>query len=425
MTFRFLHAADIHLDSPMLNLARYEDAPIDAFRGATRQALSNLVQLAIEEKVCFVLIAGDLYDGDCKDFNTPRWLRAKFEELRAADIRVLLIQGNHDAQSRMKKAFRLQLPDNVHLFPTNKPETVLIEELGVAVHGQGFATASIQDDMSADYPTPRQGFLNIGLLHTNCGSVEGHDNYAPSTVKALTAKGYDYWALGHIHKRQLIRETDPWIVYPGNIQGRHINEEGRKGCTLVTVEDGRIIDVDHRVLDVVRWMRCNVDATGCEDPGAVLAAVGNTIESILSEVDDRSLAIRVQVTGSTEAHFHLASYSAHWQTQLLHDTVDRFDDRVWVEKTEFHTRVDVDFDVLAARDDSLGELLRGIRDMDSMEAALIEVRSDLDEMLKRLPADPRTVDTRVDLDDPDQLLAVFADVKDILMPRLLQSGVSP
>ena len=425
MKHKFIHAADIHLDSPMLNLKRYEDAPVEAFRSATRQALDKLVQLAIEEDARFVLIAGDLYDGDCKDFNTPRWLRAKFEELKTAGIRVLLIQGNHDAQSRMKKAFRVQLPDNVHLFSTKKPESVLIEELGVAVHGQGFATATISDDMSANYPAPRPGYLNIGLLHTNCGSAEGHDNYAPSTVEGLTARGYDYWALGHIHKRQLIRESGPWIVYPGNIQGRHINEEGRKGCTLVTVEDGRIIGVDHRDLDLVRWMRCNVDASGCEDPGAVLAAVGNAIATTLSKADDRSLAVRILVTGSTEAHFQLASYSQHWQAQLLHEIVDRFDDRVWVERIEFRTRVAMDLDVLAARDDALGELLRGIRDVDSMEAALSEVRSDLDEMLKRLPADPRTVDSRINLDDPEQLQAVLSDVKDILMPRLLQSGVSP
>jgi len=425
MKFGFIHAADIHLDSPMLNLARYEDAPVDAFRGATRQALSNLVQLAIEEEARFVLIAGDLYDGDCRDFNTPRWLGAKFEELKTAGIRVLLIQGNHDAQSRMKKAFRLQLPDNVHLFSTKKPETVLLEELGVAVHGQGFALATISDDMSANYPAPRKGYLNIGLLHTNCGSAEGHDNYAPSTVEGLTAKGYDYWALGHIHKRQLIRESGPWIVYPGNIQGRHINEEGRKGCTLVTVDDGRIRAVEHRDLDLVRWMRCNVDAAGCADPNAVLAAVGDAIETILSEADDRSLAVRVRVTGSTEAHFQLASYSEHWQAQLLHDIVDRFNDRVWVEKTEFRTGGAVDLEILAARDDALGELLRGIRDVDSMEAALSEVRSDLDEMFKRLPADPRSDETRVDLDDPDQLQAVLSDIKDILMPRLLQTRVSP
>ena len=425
MTFRFLHVADIHLDSPLLNLARYEDAPVDAFRGATRQALDNLVQLAIEQEVQFVLIAGDLYDGDCRDFNTPRWLRKKMEALKAADVRVFVIQGNHDAQSRMKRAFRLQLPDNVYLFATNKPETVSIEKLQVAVHGQGFATASVTEDLSADYPTSRRGWLNIGLLHTNCGAVEGHDNYAPRTIEGLVAKGYEYWALGHIHKRKLIHESDPWIVYPGNIQGRHINEEGQKGCTLATVENGRIDRVEHRELDVVRWTRCHVDASGCADSGEVLTIVGNAIEDSLTCAEGRLLAVRLLVMGSTAAHFHLCSHPAHWQEELLHDIVDRFDDRVWLEKVELRTQASVDVNTLASRDDSLGELLRGIRDSDCFDVAMREVRSDLDEMLKILPTDPRSADDRIDLDAPNQLDAVLADVKNILVARLLQSGGPP
>ncbi len=425
MTFRFLHAADIHLDSPLLNLARYEDAPVEAFRGATRQALNNLVQLAIEEEVQFVLIAGDLYDGDCRDFNTPRWLRNKMEELKTAGASVFIIQGNHDAQSRMKKAFGLQLPDNVHLFATRGPETVSIDKLQVAVHGQGFATASVTEDLSAGYPASRRGWLNIGLLHTNCGAVEGHDNYAPSTTEGLVAKGYDYWALGHIHQRQVVHKHDPWIVYPGNIQGRHINEEGQKGCALVTVEDGRISSVEHRELDVVRWMRCHVDASGCADSGEVLTIVGDAIADSLARAEGRMLAVRLQVTGSTAAHFHLCSHPAHWQEELLHDIVDRFDDRVWLEKVELRTQASVDVDTLANRDDSLGELLRGIRDLDCFDVAMREVRSDLDEMRKILPTDPRCADDRIDLDAPNQLEAVLADVKDILVARLLQSGGPP
>ncbi len=425
MTFSFIHAADIHLDSPLVNLARYDGAPVEAFRSATRQALDNLVQLAIDEKARFILIAGDLYDGDCNDFNTPRWLRRKMEELKAADIRVFIVQGNHDAQSRMKKAFRLHLPDNVHSFPTNKPEAVPIEELQVVIHGQGFATESILNDLSIAYSPPRRGWINIGLLHTNCGAHEGHDNYAPSTIDSLAAKGYEYWALGHIHKHKILHECDPWIVYPGNIQGRHINEEGRKGCTLVTVEDGRIINVKHRDLDVVRWVRCNVDASGLTDPPAVMTAVCEAIADSLAGAENRMLAVRVEITGSSQAHFELSSYAPHWQEQLRDNVVDRFDERVWVEKAVFRTRAAVDLDALAVRNDSLGELLRGVRDLDAAGEALRDVRGDLDEMLKRLPADPRSPAARVDLDDPEQLLSAFADAKEMLVSRLLQSGGGP
>jgi len=422
--FRFLHAADIHLDSPLLNLARYEDAPIDAFRNATRQAFDNLVQVAIEERVAFVLIAGDLYDGDCRDFNTPRWFRNKMEELEASGVRAFVIQGNHDAESRMKTAFRLQLPDNVHLFGTNEPETVLIDDLQVALHGQGFATAAISEDLSAGYPAPRRGWLNIGMIHTNCGAVEGHDNYAPSSAEALVAKGYDYWALGHIHKRHVVHEAAPWIVYPGNIQGRHVNEEGAKGCTLVTVEGGRIAAVQHRELDVVRWERCDVDATDCRDAAEVLTSTGHAIQDALTRAEGRMLALRLRIVGTSASHFHLCSHAMHWQEQVQQELVDRFDDRVWLERVELRTRPAMDVDALAARDDSLGELLRGIRDMSSIEPALSAVRGELNDLLKIMPTDPRAVDMRIDLDNEEQTAAMLDDVKDVLVGRLLQSGAA-
>ena len=101
MNFKFLHAADLHLDSPLKRLARYEGAPVDELRSAPRAALRNLVSLAIEEKVDFVLIAGDLYDGDWKDYNTGLFLNQRLKELQSASIPVYLVKGNHDAESRI------------------------------------------------------------------------------------------------------------------------------------------------------------------------------------------------------------------------------------------------------------------------------------------------------------------------------------
>jgi DNA repair exonuclease SbcCD nuclease subunit len=260
------------------------------------------------------------------------------------------------------------------------------------------------------------------VLHTNCGAIEGHDNYAPSSAEALVAKGYDYWALGHIHKRQVVHESAPWIVYPGNTQGRHINEQGAKGCTLVSVEDGRIADVQHQELDVVRWKRCDVDATGCRDVADVLTATSDAIQDALTRADGRMLALRLQITGATTAHFHLCSHAMHWQEQVQQDVVDRFDDRVWLERMELRTRPAADVEALATRDDPLGELLRGIRDMSSIAPALAEVRGELNDLLKIMPTDPRAVDMRVDLDNEEQLAAVLDDVKDVLIGRLLRSG---
>jgi len=144
--FRFIHAADIHLDSALQGLERYEGAPVDEIRSATRRAVDNLVELAIDEEVDFVLMAGDLYDGDWKDYNTGLYFSERMGRLREANVRVFMIAGNHDAASQITK--HLRLPDNVTVFSTRSPERVLVEELSVAIHGQGFINRAVTDDLS-------------------------------------------------------------------------------------------------------------------------------------------------------------------------------------------------------------------------------------------------------------------------------------
>ena len=232
---KFLHAADIHLDSALHGLERYEGAPVEEIRSATRRAFDNLIELAIDEEVAFVLLAGDLYDGDWKDYNTGLYFVERMRRLHDAGIRVFIVAGNHDAASQITK--HLRLPDNVTLFSTRQPERVVLEDLDVAIHGQGFATRAVTDDLSQAYPQGDPQRFNIGLLHTCLDGKPGHEPYAPCSIAGLRSKGYQYWALGHVHKREEVSQ-DPWIVFPGNIQGRHIRESGPKGCTLVTVDNG-------------------------------------------------------------------------------------------------------------------------------------------------------------------------------------------
>jgi DNA repair protein SbcD/Mre11 len=239
-------------------LARYKGAPVEQIRGAIRRALENLVELAIAEKAAFVLLVGDLYDGDWKDYNTGLFFAAQMARLREANIRVFLVAGNHDADSQITR--HLRLPDNVTIFPTQAPERQVLADFDVALYGQGFHTRAVTNDLSAAYPQPDPTLLNIGLLHTSVDGREGHEPYAPCTVDCLRSKGYDYWALGHVHKRETLHE-DPWILFPGNTQGRHVRETGPKGCLLVTVRDGRALP-EFRELAVLRWPVCEVDVSG-------------------------------------------------------------------------------------------------------------------------------------------------------------------
>ena len=418
--FKFIHAADIHLDSPLLNLEQYDGAPAEELRVATREAFDNLIQLAIDETVDFLLIAGDLYDKDSPDFHTPIHVRRKFRELHDRQIPVFIIQGNHDATTVAKKAFEsLQMPPNVTVFPTNKPKTAYLEQLNVAIHGQGFATKSVTDDLSAKYPDAESGQFNIGLLHTNLGGRDSHDNYAPSTTEGLLAKGYQYWALGHIHKRDRgLGGRNQIIHYSGNTQGRHIREAGPRGCTLVTVDAQHQISMKFRPTDVWRWMECQISANQCETPDDVIADVCGDLEKKLQDADDRSLAVRVRVAGASPAHRALMKHPEHWREQLRNSVLDAFESRIWLEEIQFQTRLTTR---PAARelDATYGDLIAGIHELTPGDEVLAEVREHLDGMLGKLPRDVRLGDV-IDLNDEATVEGLVNDAKELLVAQLLE-----
>jgi DNA repair protein SbcD/Mre11 len=220
MSFTFLHAADLHLGSPFTGLALRDETLAQRFAKASRDAFSNLISRAIEERVSFVVIAGDIYDGEWKDTSIGLFFNREVARLDRTGIRVFVLKGNHDAESVVTRA--ISLPGNVFQFPT-KPKTVRIEELEVALHGRSFSDRAMTENIVLDYPDPVPGWFNIGVLHTSCEGRPGHANYAPCTVSQLKSLGYQYWALGHVHEYEELG-WDPWIVFPGNLQGRSIRE---------------------------------------------------------------------------------------------------------------------------------------------------------------------------------------------------------
>ena len=210
-----------------------------------------------------------------------------------------MIRGNHDAESVLTRS--MTLPNGATLLDHDNPNTVDLPEIGVAVHGQSFATREVLGNLALGYPKPRVGWVNIGLLHTAAEGRDGHGNYAPCSVGQLAAHGYQYWALGHIHAREVLHER-PWIVFPGNLQGRHVRETGAKGATLVTVRDGAVAGIEHRTLDDVRWAHLEVDVTGANNPDAAYAALRAAATSALDDAGSRLLALRVTLSGPTAAH---------------------------------------------------------------------------------------------------------------------------
>ncbi|MGB5065648.1 MAG: DNA repair exonuclease, partial [Candidatus Competibacter sp.] len=362
---RFLHAADLHLDSPLRGLDRYEGAPIDEVRSATRHAFENLIAAALRERVDLVVIAGDLYDGDWPDHNTGLFFIKGVTQLAEEGIPVAIVRGNHDAASRLTKALRL--PANVHLLADAGPETQIFADIGIAVHGQSFATAAVVDDLAAGYPSPVAGYFNLGLLHSSLDGRPGHDPYAPTRLDVLRGKGYDYWALGHVHAAEIVCR-EPWVVYPGNTQGRHIREVGPKGCTLVTVEGG-VISQQFIALDVMRWDTLTLDIDGLPDLDALLDVARLDLRQRLAGSEDRALAVRVQVRGSGPLHRQLASQPETVEQQLRAIAIEATNARAWIEKIEFRTRPLLDLDRIAERDDPIGLLVRELHRLATDEEA--------------------------------------------------------
>ena len=418
---KFLHAADLHLDSPLRGLSRYEGAPVEAIRGATRRALDNLVNLCIDEAVDFLLIAGDLYDGDWRDYSTGLFFTSRMAQLQEAGVPVYLIRGNHDAASRITKS--LSLPDNVTELATRRPQTVRDESLGIAVHGQGFASRAVTVDLAADYPDAVSDLFNIGLLHTCLDGRAGHDPYAPTSVEVLAGKGYDYWALGHVHAREVI-SSDPWIVFPGNLQGRHARETGAKGATLVTVDGQRVTGAVHCALDVVRWCVVDVDAASCRDGDEVVEAAASALAACVDAEPDRLIAARVRIVGESAAHRELWADVERFESEIRAAAFALGAEAAWVEKVALETRAPIDLAALRQRDDPVGRLARALAELRDDDRALLGLGEQLTELGNKLPREAREGFDGVRLDDCELLRRAVAEVEQMLLPRLLSTEES-
>lgn len=415
---KFIHAADIHLDSALHGLERYEGAPVEEIRSATRRAFDNLIELAIDEQVAFVLLVGDLYDGDWKDYNTGLYFIERMGRLRAASIRVFIVAGNHDAASQITK--HLRLPDNVTLFSTRKPERVVLDDLGVSICGQGFATRAVTDDISQGYPQGDPQLLNIGLLHTCLDGKPGHEPYAPCTVDGLRSKGYQYWALGHVHKREEVCQ-DPWIVFPGNIQGRHIREIGPKGCTLVTVDGGEIVEVAHRDLDVMRWSICELDVSATETVDDIYEQVREGLQLALDAAEGRPVAVRLVLYGACSAHLKLHADRERWIQEYRALATGLGGPGIWLEKISIKTKPAISTDEVLERDDALSGLLRAIHDMELDSSVLDELADEMSVLRQKLPAELLAGDDPFDPANPEFLKETLEDIKELLVNRLLST----
>jgi DNA repair exonuclease SbcCD nuclease subunit len=412
---RFIHAADAHIDSPLKGLEAHDGTPVAIIRGATRRAFENLIKLAIDEDVDFMVIAGDLYDGDWKDYSTGLFLRGQMVLLRDKGIEVYLIAGNHDAASVINR--KLSLPDNVHVFSTKTAESKEVAGLPVVIHGHGFPNRAVPENLAIGYPIAVPNKFNIGLLHTSLTGRSGHDTYAPCSDIDLRQKDYDYWALGHIHQPEVISQ-DPWIVFAGNCQGRDARETGPRGCQLVTVNDSQIVDsVEWRDLDVVRWHVLEIDLAGVTEESVALGLVTQAMADAISEADERLVAARIVFTGATTLHGSLHREIYRWEAELQGRAQDKSNESIWIEQIKVLTSPVYDMVQLAERD-ALTKIV-----IDTLNQANIEPGNfpvEIKEMLDVLPPEIRS---EVEAEwNESQRAVTMEDVRAIILDSLGTKG---
>lgn len=385
MPFRFIHTADIHLDSPLRSLALRNEALAELIGNATRDAFEAIVGHCLDEQVDALVIAGDLYDGDQTSMKTARFLAGQMQRLNMAGIAVYTIRGNHDALSRITQ--ELVLPANVKIFG-GRAETVELVSggLDIAIHGLSFAKPQAPESLLPKFRAPVTGAINIGIMHTSLAGAQGHDVYAPCSLSDLHASGFDYWALGHIHQRSDHSATRT-VIMPGMPQGRDINEAGAKTISLVTIADGRTITVEERRTSIAQFERVSVDLSGIsewrEAATAIEAALGRQREQTASA----HLVARLRLVGQTELSWRL-----HRDIDLLQTEAEERGDRIgqtWIEKLELAvTPPEATGGVTADPIVELGQLMReavmtrpGFRD---------DIAEMVTELLAELPPESRS-----------------------------------
>jgi exonuclease SbcD len=416
MPFRFVHTADLHLDSPLASLALRNADLADLVRGATRRALERIVDLCIDEKVDALLIAGDLYDGSQTSMATALILMAQLRRLEEAGIRTFLIRGNHDSQSQITR--ELTFPANVHVFDgRGKPVQAgsLTNGREIFVHGISFAQPHAPASLLPSFRPPVADAVNIGMLHTSLAGSSRHDPYAPCGIPELVAHGFDYWALGHIHQRKVHTEA-PWIVMPGNPQGRDINEAGPKGVTLATLSDDGSITCEVRPVAIAVFERLPVDLTGVEDWQSMLEGVEAAIDLAKAQAGNAHLVVRIDLQGATSLSWRLRRDEDLLSGELQNIAASLGD--CWIEKVEISATAPSAGAEATGRG-PVGELAALMHDdVVPANAYRDELRELLSDVLRQLPREARAM-LAADEGEEERLLEALAqDGCDEVLARL-------
>ncbi|KXJ55384.1 MAG: metallophosphoesterase [Thalassospira sp. Nap_22] len=364
---------------------------------ATRSAFTHIIETAISENVDALLISGDLFDGSERSARTAAYLTGQLDRLRQSGIRVFYIKGNHDAENPLTG--ELNLPDNVHIFDGRGSKVQLSED--VWIHGVSFANRHAPESLLPKFPAPVSGAINIAMLHTSLAGATGHDPYAPCAVNDLVAAGFDYWALGHVHRRQVHTET-PWIIMPGTPQGRDIGEPGPKSATLMTIID-QVIEVSEFPTSSVEFLNVKIDVSEAGNEDSLRDLLRQVFRETANNLTSDSGIIRLSFTGTTTRRWQILRDQDVWEevaSQYARETGN-----LWLEKLEISLS-----EVTKAGSSAVDEMAKIMTTIRQEPGFVASSRAELETILAELPVQRRGE------------LVPEEKAKDMLAQRLSEAG---
>jgi len=413
--FRFIHCSDLHLDTPFAGLAKARPELKEKLRHATFQAFQNIIDLALREQVDAVIVAGDVYDAEDKSLQAQLKFRNALKKLAEAGIPAFVAHGNHDPLA--SRSASLQYPENVTVFPGDRVERYEVVREGkptAHIYGISFPKRQVTENLALLFDKKHASGFAVGVLHTNVDGNSSHENYAPCRLKQLVGKGMDYWALGHVHAHQVLREHDPAVVYSGNSQARSFKEQGRKGCCLVTLRDQTPPQVRFVATDVVRYLSQDMDISHCSSLDGVLRTVQSKSEEISSRMDGRDALIRFKFTGRSMLHAELRKGGT--LDDLQEDIQGQFEARspgVWVDLA-LDTRGLYDIESRRQGNDFVADII-SLYDEVENGALQDDIKTVLKPLFEEWPGGRY-------LDDltPEELLRLVHEAKELTLDQLME-----
>lgn len=380
--FKFIHAADLHIESPYKGVKSLNKKLGEALVQRGFEAYDQLIQTCIDEAIDFLLIAGDSFDSESGSLGAQYRFFSGLEKLHKHGINVYIICGNHDPLNRWAKNF--QLPDNVFRFKANDIQQEVFSKEGKAlasIYGVSYGEKEEFNGLAEHFKRTDQNSFAIGMLHGMLSGKEGHTPYCPFTLDQLRASGMDYWALGHIHKREIIHEKNPIAVYSGNIQGRHFNETGEKGCYLIGVERGTVTEQKFIQLSSIIFERSELDINDIENMDVLFAEIDTLKEGLLAK--DNAYMLRITLTGNTNLYSELTDQQSVGELLKSINAQNNYDrDFVYIDRLINQTQPIIDLEARKKASDFLADLIQRFDQYEKDSNRLAELEQLLFEEIK-------------------------------------------